>query len=377
MARMLSRRLLPLLLLLISAVSPCLWDYDTLKQERRRFPTTLELITGQFPRHSDSYYQWRVKDRTERMAAGELSPEMFDDLAVAHSKLGHDQRAIELMGEKEAAHPGLYETVANLGTFHIHAGQLQTGADHVIEAIRINPDAHFGREIYQEMLVRYVLETRAQADHPKLPLQVAPLSHARDAGELGFWSFVLKDRGVGKAGQPEELIRAQRGVMGMMRFGNHTSPVLLEALSDLLLVDRANDAKRLAARALLKASYEVEDEKARAAYRSKAWSVLELGRQSPAPGVPETLPLETLEATFKAELKHAQGWWEKLEAQEKFWIMDGADVDGRFNDVYFSDRTHTIDDGKGRYDAINGYGKYIAGVLVAIGLVLLISLLRR
>ena len=89
----------------LSAAAPCLWDYDTLKQERARFPTALELITGQFPRHSDSYYRWRIEDRSARMAAGEKTPEMFDDLAVAHSKLGDDKRAIEIMAEKEALHP--------------------------------------------------------------------------------------------------------------------------------------------------------------------------------------------------------------------------------------------------------------------------------
>ena len=193
----------------------------------------------------------------------------------------------------------------------------------------------------------------------------------------GFWQFVLEDRGVSKNGREEELVRALRGVMGMMRFGNHDSPVLLEALSDLLLADPANDAKRLATRALLKASYEVEDQVTRDAYRAKAAAVLQNGMQTPAPNVYKTLPLEDLEKTFLAELEHADGWWSGLEAQEKFWIKEGADVDGRFADVYFSDRTHTIDAGKGRYDAINTYGRITAGVLVALGLVMLGSLVLR
>ena len=106
-------------------------------------------------------------------------------------------------------------------------------------------------------------------------------------------------------------------------------------------------------------------------------AVLTIGLQTPTPGVPKTLPLETLESAFKAELDQSNGWWDTLEAQEKFWIQEGADVDGRFNDVYFSDRTHTVDDGKARYVAIRGYGKYIAGVLVLIGLVQTVSILRR
>jgi hypothetical protein len=42
------RRFLAVLLVLLATPSvwACLWDYDTLKQERSRFPSTLELITG-------------------------------------------------------------------------------------------------------------------------------------------------------------------------------------------------------------------------------------------------------------------------------------------------------------------------------------------
>jgi len=46
------------LLGLPAAAVACLWDYDTLKQERARFPSTLELITGKFLRHSPEFYEW-------------------------------------------------------------------------------------------------------------------------------------------------------------------------------------------------------------------------------------------------------------------------------------------------------------------------------
>jgi hypothetical protein len=39
--------------LLVPAIAvACMWDYDTIKMERTRFPSTLELITGKFLRHS-------------------------------------------------------------------------------------------------------------------------------------------------------------------------------------------------------------------------------------------------------------------------------------------------------------------------------------
>ena len=61
------------------------------------------------------------------------------------------------MLQKEQLYPGLYETRANLGTFYIHAGELEQGVEQIELAIEINPDAHFGREIYQKHLVNYVL----------------------------------------------------------------------------------------------------------------------------------------------------------------------------------------------------------------------------
>ena len=42
------------ILLLPSFAFGCLWDYDTLLQERSRFPDTLEIITGKFLRHSSA-----------------------------------------------------------------------------------------------------------------------------------------------------------------------------------------------------------------------------------------------------------------------------------------------------------------------------------
>ena len=56
-----------LLLGLPTAVFACLWDYDTLKQERARFPETLELITGKFLRHSKEFYEWRIQDRLQKL----------------------------------------------------------------------------------------------------------------------------------------------------------------------------------------------------------------------------------------------------------------------------------------------------------------------
>src|SRR5438876_454864 len=88
-----------------SAVA-CLWDYDTLKQERARFPSTLELITGKFLRHSPEFYEWRVRDRLAKLAADPTNLAYHDDLAVAYQKTGQHAKAVETMLAKEKIKPG-------------------------------------------------------------------------------------------------------------------------------------------------------------------------------------------------------------------------------------------------------------------------------
>jgi len=339
-----------------------LWDYDTLAQERARFPSALELVSGKFLRHSDEFYAWRVADREARLEAGDHSPELYDDLAVALSKLGEDGRAIELMIAKEALHPGLYESAANLGTFYIHDGQLESGIEHIERALELNPDAHFGRERYQLYLARYVLERRALEGAPGLPLH--PNSDGLDRVGANYWDFVARQKGLDpeKAVEHSEVVQAAvQGVLGMLRFGNHDSPVLLEVLSDLLMADWNSDAKLLAGRALLKAAAGCEDEAQREAYREKARQALNM--QTPGPRVSRNMSLEELEARFALELEEAREFAEAVRADELRWIEAGQDVDAEFAAKYYQE-PHVGDAGRGSAWS-RGWRYLVVGCLVA------------
>src|SRR5262245_36362225 len=154
-----------------SAGVACLWDYDTLKQERARFPDTLELITGKFLRHSREFYEWRIQDRLKKLESEPNQLDYYDDLAVAYEKTGQHAKAIETILAKDKIKPGLYETYANLGTFHVLAGDLEQGLPYLDKALALNPDAHFGRERYQKWLVEYAL-TRRKGGKLALPLRL-------------------------------------------------------------------------------------------------------------------------------------------------------------------------------------------------------------
>lgn len=354
-----------------AAITPgCLWDRDTRAMERQRFPSVLEVITGKFLRHSDEYYRWRVQDRQARLGRGEVGAELLDDLAVAHSKLGDDGRAIALMEELLEQDPLRYETLANLGTFHVHAGDLEEGAGFIAQALEVNPDAHFGRERYQLLVVEYLLGKEAGAGEGQLPLCRTAASQPGGGLEPNFWTFLAGRIGADPRLPHEHagaIDAAVRGVTGMLRFGNHRSPVLLEVLSDLLLADFQRDAKGLAARALLRAADSCQDAGVAAAYLGKAREALAF--QTPESGESRGLRLEELEVQFALELAEAEAWWASLLENELDWIASGEDVDARFAEAYYSEPS--IGAGGGGRSAAAPVLLGLGAALIAAALVLL------
>ncbi|MHC4934944.1 MAG: tetratricopeptide repeat protein [Planctomycetota bacterium] len=320
---------LPLLLLLLLPTAPvrgCLWDYDTLQMERSAFPSALELITGDFRRHSDEYYQWRVRNRTSRLPTdlAALTPEQYpliDDLAVAHDKLGDPARGIALLDAVLSLAPDRYEALANRGTLKVHAGDLDGGLVDLRRALEVNPDAHFGREIVQVRLIEW-LRSRREAGTEARPLTTPQRSHAAEG--TGFESFRL--------GLEPPLSRSDaiEGLLGMVRFGIHDSPVLLEVLGELL---HADGHKRTAARAYLRAMDGAQSVEEWRGYRSCAEAALSM--QTPAPGQPKELELRELEATYREELKRADAAFAELRENEKRWIAAGEDVDARYAELYY------------------------------------------
>ncbi len=313
--------------LAISSVLPrhstaCLWDYDTIEMERNRFPGAHELIVGYFLRHSPTYYQWRIENRNAK-PTDEQTPLDYDDIAVSYDKLGQHDKAIEVMLAKLERWPEerRYESEANLGTFYIHAGQYDKGLQFIKRAIEINPDAHFGREVYQKLLVEYLLESGQNGK--QLPLY--PKSRF---AFVGFTDFVLKQRNVSRESQIAEIQAAVKGITGMMHFGNFKSPILLEALGDLFLADGLdNDSKMLAARAYLKASYEVDDAEAKKAYRGKAKTALSLQAN---------WELERVEANLKAEIERGDELFQQISADERRWFDTKKNLDMEFANKYYN-----------------------------------------
>ncbi len=164
-----------------------------------RFAMAHDVIHERFPRHGRAYYEERNRrvrqalqdEQAKRQDGGKPAAERFvllDDLAVGLDLLGKHQEAIDLMRAKlkeqetlGLAGRDLYSSYANLGTFlilwQIQEGfadvptarqRLTEGLGHVRKSIEVNPQSHFGREIWQAVILEYLL---AVLDDPKLVLR--------------------------------------------------------------------------------------------------------------------------------------------------------------------------------------------------------------
>ena len=304
----------------------CMWDNDTIEMETKQFPGHLELITGQFPRHSSEFHHWRINDRENKLLKHPDSLFYYDDLAVSYSKLGNDSMAIELMKKKNELSPGLYTTMANLGTFYIHYGDLVKGKEFIKKAIEINPNAHFGREIVQLELVKYVLGKRSKSP-AKLPLceSTRPWEygrHRKEGNPNNFYSHLKISNVSNQAGI--------KGVLGMMHFGNFDSPILLEALGDLLLADNGYQdsiPRNFAAMAYLKAGIESEinyDE-----YLQKASVAIE------AKGDSKRHLMEVKHGLEKAA-KKGDKLASRIRANEIKWILNGDNPEEKYKEHYYN-----------------------------------------
>ncbi len=209
--------------LAVLPVVPCIWDSDTLDDELRGLPTARALMTGRWYRHGPAYYRARLERLPAHLEAHPTDLAAYDDLAVAHERLGDRPSAIAVMSEKAKALSShedkehRYRLHANLGTFFAHSGDLDRAITEINKAIAINPNAHFGREIWQKNLIRYVRDARA---NPDLWKNTSAIAYELDRDEI---------EGIGiRKELHDEIVEAY---MGMMRFGGIEGAELYRSLA--------------------------------------------------------------------------------------------------------------------------------------------------
>ncbi len=192
--------LLPVLLLSQASAHACLNDRDTLAEEIKGLPDVVQVVTGRFERNPPLYYQMRLaRVAAELKANPGLLPD-YDDAGVACDRLGRDDEAIRWMNKKRtrlvhlnAADPAIkeqwYRYNANVGTFWVHRwlragadrrriGEVRKARGYIAEAIKIKPDAHFGREKYQLQVMDWIVKERPYLTPNTWMTAVDPDGHA-------------------------------------------------------------------------------------------------------------------------------------------------------------------------------------------------------
>lgn len=157
------------LLITFSGSLACEWDRDTRAMEAsNKFTDQMDVIVGKFNRNPPLYYEMRLRRVSAELEKEPENLDLYDDAGVACDRLGRGDEAIAWMAKKKlhldkldqdanATKEHRYRYLANLGTFYahrwIHSGASRDKMDDVrlartfiADAIKLNPDAHFGRE---------------------------------------------------------------------------------------------------------------------------------------------------------------------------------------------------------------------------------------
>lgn len=153
---------------------PCINDLDTKRIEQETRFDVRSMVAGRYEVNPPVYYEIRVERLKKEIAKGTSDPNLYDDLSVAYERLGKTDEAIKVINQKlklkgKFTSEDSYKYHANLGTFLAHkalaakSGKpdkalLKEALDHLEKAVKINPEAHFGREAAQIELVRALAE---------------------------------------------------------------------------------------------------------------------------------------------------------------------------------------------------------------------------
>lgn len=174
-----------LLTVSVATAFACAWDYDTVPEELKGVPDVVDAVVGRLAINPPLYYKVRLERVVREMKDHPENLDLYDNAGVAADKLGDTDAAIAWMAKKaeqiktsklstESLKDHQYRYHANLGTFYAHkwAKQkdrtdfklLKKGIAELETAVKINPDAHFGREIVQIEILKLIMVKNPQAD---------------------------------------------------------------------------------------------------------------------------------------------------------------------------------------------------------------------
>jgi hypothetical protein len=146
-------------------LTACIWDSDTLNQERRARPKMAETILARETKPPDPA---PLRKRLQELLRNrrETDPAWWNDLAGAHLRLGEAQEAVKLLEPVLKRFDTNYGIHANLGTAYHLLGRYKDAEREIARDLEINPEAHFGLEKYHLALLQYLVrDTNYQYRH--------------------------------------------------------------------------------------------------------------------------------------------------------------------------------------------------------------------
>ena len=168
------------LVVTVNSAMACYNDVDTnLTELRDNLDVTLA-VAGRFTIYPREYYRKRIEIQSAILKKDPGNLDAYDNISVAYDRVGDSSNALKWIREKRK-HLGpnsdehqLYSTEANEGTILIvrwirgHKPGDVTDAvasEKCIEkALKINPNAHFGREFAQLYSIRALIQCGTKPD---------------------------------------------------------------------------------------------------------------------------------------------------------------------------------------------------------------------
>ncbi|MCF6228238.1 MAG: hypothetical protein L3J82_06180 [Planctomycetes bacterium] len=237
-----------MMMLFASHASACLWDNDTLYEEEQGVEDIRDVIVGNFIRNPPRYFEMRLERVSKLLETDVDNLDLYDNASVACDRLHKFDEAIAWQekklavlerlnydGSKHAQPNHHYRHLANIGTHYAHRwlldknkwddlADIETARGFVAAAIDNNPDAHFGREIYQLLAIDWLLRG-ARDDTDDNSHSPHYIQHDDDAEK-----FILNDPAAAAA-----------GFAGMIRLGGGWKSIDLFAALAFAI---ANDGER-------------------------------------------------------------------------------------------------------------------------------------
>ncbi|HEX8236002.1 MAG TPA: hypothetical protein VF600_08595 [Abditibacteriaceae bacterium] len=223
-------------------------DSDLLERESGALPRAMQVITGRFERNPPLFYEMRLKRVAAQLKQDPSQLSLYDDAAVASDRIGRSNDAImwiekkhtQLLQQKPFTHLNAkipaneslrehwYRYHANVGTFWAHRwirngadrskiSEIKTAADHIATAIKIKPNAHFGREKYQLKTMRWIISPpKATAEDPLPNILKIPLKYGREE----LYEYQYNKQGAQEELRKKGLTDAVEGLTGLIVLGN-------------------------------------------------------------------------------------------------------------------------------------------------------------